>query len=283
MRNNPPMYSLKTIKYGREKLSGNQPLLIVEGYTDAIVYKALNNGIRTILPINDIIGEAGKKPIIEVSNELPEQFFIVDDDLESIIDEGYRESLGPNVLTTWMNNDIECWCYLALQNSSNKRGINRLTSLNILESDINLALNSARKFGLLRIICKTMMYNDKNTRWKLDFNLFKQKTFQNGRIYSDDVVKELLDSQSRDTVSLNRWHDKLRKFENKYANFEGIRLSSGHDLTFFLHYFSNTRMNKPINNESFKIFEKNFRYSSLRGNKSGWNVFLSGKIGDLLN
>ena len=97
------------------------------------------------------------------------------------------------------------------------------------------------------------------------------------------VVKELLDSQSRDTVSLNRWHDKLRKFENKYANFEGIRLSSGHDLTFFLHYFSNTRMNKPINNESFKVFEKNLRYSSLRGNKSGWNVFLSGKIGDLLN
>lgn len=282
MRNSPPMYSLKTIKYGREKLSGNQPLLIVEGYTDATVYKALNNGVRTILPISDIIGEGGKIPIIEVSNELPEQFFIVDDDLESVIDEGYRESLGPNVLTTWMNNDIECWCYLALRNTSNKKGINGLTSLNLLECDINLALNSARTFGLLRIICKTMVSNDINTRWKLDFNLFKQKTFHNGKMYSNDVLKELLGSQSRDTVSQNRWYDKLRKFENKYANIEDVRLSTGHDLTFFLHYFSNTRMNKPINNESFKVFEKNLRYSSLR-NKSGWDVFLSGKIGELLN
>jgi len=276
MQNNPPMYSLDAIKYGRSKLVDNQQLLIVEGYTDAIVYSRLNEGNRTILPIKKITGDGGKESIIAVSNQLPKQFFIVDDDLESMIDEKYRETLGSNVFTTWSNNDVECWCYLALENTSN------LDLLDLSASDITMALKLSRKMGILRIIMKKKVSDDINTRWKLNFRKFKEEILQNSQVYPEDgIIKKIIDSQRKDTVSYKRWGEKLDKTEKKYSNTMSIRLSTGHDLTFFLYYFREMRKNKLVNEDNYKIFEKNLRNNSLR-HKEGWKSFLSSEIGDLL-
>lgn len=272
-----PKYSLRGLE-GRRMLGVDGRLVLVEGISDMRVYGRFVDDRSRLLPVEDVAKtRSNRDALVSMSTDYPEHSFIVDEDLMSFAEKESQDSLPENLATTWELNDIECWAFHALE------GGGQLDSIGIKDDDVRLALWASRKLGSLRLISRRMEKGDSASRWRLDFNRCKERMMQSGpRLHMGyDVVAMVIRSQSRDTVSMKRWQDKVGKVESEFSKSKDLHMVAGHDLTFFLYYASTQRNGVTPTMSGHREFEKMLVNRSL-GLRDGWRKLMVGRVGRFL-
>ena len=271
-----PKYSLRGLE-GRRIMGVGESLVVVEGISDVWVYQRFIDDRKRLMPVEDIADvRSNREAIVSMSTDFPEHSFIVDEDLMTLSEEESQESLPGNLATTWELNDIECWAFHALDQAG------RLDQIGITPDDVGLAVEMSKKFGLMRLISKRMG-GGASSRWRLDFDGCKDSMLRHPpRIQIDhDVVEMVVRRQTRDTVSAERWRDKVRKAEREFSGTRSLKLVAGHDLTFFLYYACAQRNGRAPTSRGKRDFERLLVNKSLRY-RQGWNGLISGKIAGFL-
>ena len=272
-----PKYSLRGLE-GRRILGVDGRLVLVEGISDMRVYGKFVDDRSRLLPVEDVADtRSNRDALVSMSTDYPEHSFIVDEDLMSLADKETQEDLPENLATTWELNDIESWAFHALQDAGH------LGSMGLNDDDVRLALWASRKLGSLRLISKRMEKGDSPSRWRVDFNRCKERMLQScPRLHEGyDLVAMAIRSQSRDTVSLKRWQQKVGKVESEFSKSRSLQMVAGHDLAFFLYYATTQRKGATPDANGQRDFERMLVNRSL-GFRGGWDGLMSGKVGTLL-
>lgn len=272
-----PKYSLRGLE-GRRILGVDGRLVLVEGISDMRVYGRFVDDRSRLLPVEDVADtRSNRDALVSMSTDYPEHSFIVDEDLMSLAEKESQDSLPENLATTWELNDIESWAFHALEDGG------QLGSIGINGDDVRLALWASRKLGSLRLISKRMEKGDSLSRWRIDFNRCKERMMQSGpRLHMDyDVVAMVIRSQSRDTVSMKRWQEKVGKVESEFSKSRDLQMVAGHDLAFFLYYASTQRNGETPTMSDQRDFERMLVNRSL-GLRDGWGGLMVGKVGRFL-
>ena len=191
----------------------------------------------SLLSVEDVADtRSNRDALVSMSTDYPEHSFIVDEDLMSLADKETQEDLpGEPRNDLGAQRHSASWAFHAL------RTLGHLGSMGLNDDDVRLALWASRKLGSLRLISQEDG-EGRHPGGGLTSTDARRGLQSCPRLHEGyDLVAMAIRSQSRDTVSLKRWQQKVGKVESEFSKSRSLQMVAGHDLAFFLYYATTQR------------------------------------------